>query len=177
MGSWVTANALPDDAVSVRDVAAGDLAATEQLAGVLAAVARPGDVFLLCGDLGAGKTAFARGFIVARARMCGQEAGPVPSPTFTLVQRYDFDVPVLHADLYRLDSADEAAELGLDEAYGESVTLIEWPDRLAGRVPPHRLDIAIRELPEHPSARRITLTGRGRWAPRLDALCPKGGKR
>jgi len=99
--------------------------ATEQLAQDIAMVAAPGWLIRLEGDLGAGKTTFARAFIRTLAKDSGLE---VPSPTYTLVQRYDeADPPVLHADLYRLSDPSEMAELGLDDADDPAVRLIEWP--------------------------------------------------
>jgi len=96
-----------------------DLAGTERLAGRLAPLLRPGDLVLLGGDLGAGKTAFARALLRALA---DDPALEVPSPTFTLVQPYETRrLPVLHADLYRLGSAEEVFELGLDEGLARCV--------------------------------------------------------
>lgn len=102
------------------------------IAGRLAAVLRPGDVIALSGDLGAGKTSFARGLI----RGLGW-TGEVPSPTYTLVQSYeppDVRIPVWHVDLYRLEDPDEADALGLFET--EAALIIEWPERLGARVQP-----------------------------------------
>ncbi|MBM3566062.1 MAG: tRNA (adenosine(37)-N6)-threonylcarbamoyltransferase complex ATPase subunit type 1 TsaE, partial [Alphaproteobacteria bacterium] len=101
------------------EVVLDDEKATRQLAARLAFAARAGDVFGLVGPLGAGKTAFARAFIAARAVMAGLEPEDVPSPTFTLVQTYDFpgdpvETPsVHHIDLYRTKNPDDAIELGL----------------------------------------------------------------
>jgi tRNA threonylcarbamoyladenosine biosynthesis protein TsaE len=90
----------------------------------LAGVARPGDVITLAGPLGVGKTAFARGFIDALGHQ-----GDVPSPSFAIVQPYDeTDPPVWHVDLYRIESASEIEELGLDAA-ADAVLLVEWPER------------------------------------------------
>lgn len=100
------------------------------LATRLAIVLRPGDVIALSGDLGAGKTTFARGVL----RGLGWD-GEVPSPSFTLVQTYDTVPPVWHVDLYRLGSADEADALGLDDVWDTAVVLIEWPERLGNRLP------------------------------------------
>lgn len=102
-------------------------AATEQLAEDIAMVAAPGWVIRLDGDLGAGKTTFARAFIRALAKDASLE---VPSPTYTLVQRYDeADPPVLHADLYRLSDPSEMVELGLEDEDDPAIRLIEWPDQ------------------------------------------------
>ena len=102
---------------------------TARVAASLAAVLRPGDIIALEGDLGAGKSTLARGLL----RALGWQ-GDVPSPTFTLVQPYDdLPVPVWHVDLYRLDDPAEADALGLFET--DAALLIEWPQRLAGRLP------------------------------------------
>jgi N-acetylmuramate 1-kinase len=99
--------------------------ATARLAQDLAMMAAPGWTIQLVGDLGAGKTSFARAFIRALARDEGLE---VPSPTYTLVQRYEEAVPpVLHADLYRITSPGQVDELGLDEREDGAIALIEWP--------------------------------------------------
>ena len=99
-----------------------DPEATEALGRKLAALARPGDVVLLEGPIGAGKSCLARAFI--RARLGDQEE--VPSPTFTLVQVYDDrGTEIWHADLYRLTHPDEVWELGLDQAFETSICLVE----------------------------------------------------
>ena len=105
---------------------------TIALATALAPSLQAGDCLLLSGEIGAGKSAFARALI--RARLSRME--DVPSPTFTLVQTYDApDGDIWHLDLYRLTSPDEAMELGLDDALGTAICLIEWPDRLDNLVP------------------------------------------
>ncbi|MET0308218.1 MAG: tRNA (adenosine(37)-N6)-threonylcarbamoyltransferase complex ATPase subunit type 1 TsaE [Sphingomonas sp.] len=94
----------------------------------LAAVARPGDVIALSGELGAGKTSIARGLLAA----LGLE-GEAPSPSFAIVQPYappEVRMPVLHVDLYRIEDPDEAEELGLDDARDDSLLIVEWPERL-----------------------------------------------
>lgn len=103
-----------------------DAEATERLGADIALALKPGDCVWLHGDLGAGKTSLARGLIRA---MIGAEID-VPSPTFTLVQPYeDGRVPVLHADLYRIENAPEIEELGFDEALRDGIVLVEWPER------------------------------------------------
>lgn len=121
----------------------------------LAAGARPGDVILLDGPLGAGKSHFARAFIRARLR---DPLAEVPSPSFTLVQPYDDPAgfELRHADLYRLSGPAEVEELGLSEAAGHGVLLVEWPDRMAQ--PPGALHVAL-ALTDHPDRRSITLSG------------------
>ena len=112
---------------------------TRQLAERLAAAARPGDVLCLWGDLGAGKTVFAKGF----GRGLGI-ADTISSPTFVLMGEYAGRLPLFHIDLYRLASAEEALDGGLlDDRQATGVVLIEWPDRLGGSLPPARLDVRI----------------------------------
>jgi tRNA threonylcarbamoyladenosine biosynthesis protein TsaE len=143
-----------------------DEAATAALATSLAALARPGDVIALRGDLGAGKTTFARAFI----RAYGDTDEEVPSPTFTLVQIYETGVaPIWHFDLYRLTAAEEAWELGVEDAFGMGIALIEWPDRLGRLLPRHRLDITL-EFADRPEARRAVLAGDAGWHVRLGGI-------
>jgi tRNA threonylcarbamoyladenosine biosynthesis protein TsaE len=144
------------------------LADTEALAVALATRAAPHDVIALSGGLGAGKTTFARGFI--RARPGGEAVAEVPSPTFTLVQVYELPgVPVWHFDLYRLVRPEDAWELGIEEAFAEAISLIEWPDRLGALLPESRLDVEL-VLGRTSEARRATVTGRGAWAARVESL-------
>lgn len=143
-----------------------DQAATEALAAALAPLAEAGDVICLRGDLGTGKTAFARAFVRA---LCGADE-EVPSPTFTLVQLYDADAATLwHFDLYRLERPDDALELGIEEAFADGISLIEWPDRLGGLLPAARLDITLARGATE-TARQLTLTGHGGWAARIEEL-------
>jgi tRNA threonylcarbamoyladenosine biosynthesis protein TsaE len=143
-----------------------DEAATARLAAALAAAARPGEVIALAGDLGAGKTAFARAFIRARA---GGDID-VPSPTFTLVQTYDLPGgPIWHVDLYRTERAAEARELGLDEALADAVVLVEWPERLGSPLAIDRLDLTF-TFGAGENERRAQLSGYGSWARRLRDL-------
>ena len=124
----------------MNSVFLADEAATQDLGRALAAALRPGDAVCLTGPLGAGKSTLARALI--RALTSPDEE--VPSPTFTLVQFYETAAfSLAHFDLYRLSAADEAYEIGLDEALDDGVALIEWPQRLEGRLPPTRLDIDI----------------------------------
>lgn len=135
-----------------------DEAATARLAERLAAAAGPGDVIALRGDLGAGKTAFARAFIRARLDDPAEE---VPSPTFTLVQTYEDpagDGLVWHFDLYRLDKPDDALELDLEDAFSEGLCLVEWPDRLGGYLPRRRLDLTL-TIDQDGTSRTATLAG------------------
>ena len=99
---------------------------------VVAAAAAPGDVIALIGNLGAGKTVFARAFIRAR---CNTDE-EVPSPTFTLLQTYDSaNAVIYHFDLYRLAAADEVWETGIEDAFADGVSVIEWADRIDGLLP------------------------------------------
>ncbi len=151
-----------------------DEAATARLAQSLAALARKGDVIALFGDLGSGKTAFARAFI--NALPLPEPAPPlsapeqVPSPTFTLLQAYErAPATVWHFDLYRLERPDEVYELGFEEALVEGIVLIEWPDRLGPLLPAARLELHF-DFAERSEARRIAVTGTGAWARRLQDL-------
>lgn len=138
-----------------------DPAATEAFGASLAALVRPGDVIALSGPLGAGKTSVARGLLAALGL-----AGEAPSPSFAIVQPYvppEVRVPVLHVDLYRVDDPDEIEELGLDEALGDSVLLVEWPERGGGRWP----DALWLTLTPDGEGRRLTwrlpAAWKGRW--------------
>jgi tRNA threonylcarbamoyladenosine biosynthesis protein TsaE len=136
-----------------------DEAATARLGASLASALRPGEAICLTGPLGAGKSTLARALVRALTR----PDEDVPSPTFTLVQFYETAAfPLAHFDLYRLASADEAFEVGLDEALDEGAALIEWPQRLEGRLPPDRLDIEI-SLEDGGETRRARLTPHGAW--------------
>jgi tRNA threonylcarbamoyladenosine biosynthesis protein TsaE len=146
------------------DLALPDEAATAALAARLAAVVRPGDVLLLSGPIGAGKTALARALI---RHASGNPAEDVPSPTFTLVQTYATPRgEIWHADLYRLSHPDEVLELGLAEAFDTAICLVEWPDRLGSLTPPGALRI---ELAAGRDGHRATLTAPPDWHPRLES--------
>lgn len=124
---------------------------TDRLGRWFAQRLRAGDCLLLEGAIGAGKSQLARALI--RERLGRME--DVPSPTFTLVQTYLADVEIWHADLYRLSHPDEVLELGLDEAFSQSICIIEWPDRLGRFLP----DDAIRlTLTTEFEGRRATLS-------------------
>jgi tRNA threonylcarbamoyladenosine biosynthesis protein TsaE len=106
----------------------------------------PGDVILLEGPIGAGKTHLARAIIRHRLNDSGAE---VPSPTFTLVQTYGTPgVEVWHADLYRLAHPDEVEELGLLDAFDSQLCLVEWPDRLGRHTPGNAIHIRIDDAEE-----------------------------
>ena len=146
-----------------------DEAATYRLMMDVAAVIEPGDVITLSGDLGAGKTTFARALI---RYLAGDDSIEVPSPTFTLTQTYTLPrFAVVHVDLYRLSGSAELTELGLDDAPEGAVTLVEWPDRAAGFLPADRLEIALTLEPTHgPHARSAQITGYGSFARRAERI-------
>lgn len=144
---------------------------TAALAAALADVVRGGDLLVLTGDLGAGKTVFTK----ALAAGLGVTA-PVTSPTFTLANRYQGALTVHHLDAYRLDGPTDVRDLGLDELIGpDSLTVVEWGDTIALALPGDRLDV---DLTLHDpdeglddDHRVITLTATGpSWRPRLDRL-------
>ena len=154
------------------DLPLPDEAATAALARLIAARARAGDVIALFGDLGTGKTVFARAFIGAlgRGADAGGESEEVPSPTFTLLQCYDRKpAPVWHFDLFRTARPDEVYELGFEEALGEGISLIEWPERLGPLLPADRLEVHL-AYGESANARTAVLAGHGSWAARLAGL-------
>ena len=137
-----------------------DEQATADFAIDVAAVLEPGDLVTLSGDLGAGKTTFARALI---RYLAGDDAIEVPSPTFTFMQTYELpQFPLVHADLYRLSGAAELVELGFDDLPEGSVVLLEWPDRAAGLLPPDRLDITFTLAPQLPEGSRdVRVVGYG----------------
>ena len=140
------------------------LAETEGLAQRLAPYVAPGDVVGLRGPLGSGKTAFARAFI--RTRL-GRPAEEVPSPTFTLVQLYEHGAGTIwHFDLYRLDGSEDAYELGIEDAFSNAISLIEWPEKLGAMMPADWLEVHLAPG-EDDEARLITITPHG---PRAQAL-------
>ncbi len=151
--------------VDSRTIALPDAAATHALGRRLGGMLEPGDVVCLSGNLGAGKTTLARGAIAAWR---GEEREEVPSPTFTLVQTYDGERGELwHVDLYRLKQPDDAWELGLEDAFMDAACLIEWPERLEGRLPTDRLEVALTPAGE---GRRAVLDAHGAWRARLGSI-------
>jgi tRNA threonylcarbamoyladenosine biosynthesis protein TsaE len=147
---------------------AKSLEATHAVAAALAALSRSGDVILLAGEMGAGKTAFAQGF----GRALGVTE-PITSPTFTLVHSYDTGGPTLHhADLYRLDHLAEVADLALGElAEFDGIVLVEWGDVVESTFGEH-LVVRLELLDGDVDARRITIAPTGpTWARRWAALC------
>jgi hypothetical protein len=135
-----------------------------RLAEDVAFATQRGDLITLSGELGAGKTTFARAFIRALANGGHEE---IPSPTFTLVQTYKTArMPVAHFDLYRLSLPSELDELGLDLALHEGIALVEWPERAGGLFPHSRLEVRLDDE-EQGATRRVTLVGHGDWEGRL----------
>jgi tRNA threonylcarbamoyladenosine biosynthesis protein TsaE len=159
-----------------------DLNATQALAEEVVTLSSSGDVITLGGDLGCGKTTFARAFIRVLAVRHGEgdRDEEVPSPTFTLVQIYERrPAPVWHFDLYRVEKPSDAYELGIEEAFENAISLIEWPKKLGRLLPAERLDLGLEfsgGIPpvgnESSGPRMATLTGYGKWATRLEGLPP-----
>ncbi len=143
------------------------------LAQVMAAFARPRDLIALEGDLGAGKTTFARAFIRSLA---GDDELEIPSPTFTLVQSYATPrLDVAHYDLYRLSDESELAELGLDDALARGIALVEWPERGGALLPTDRLTVRFSDvrLPDgsiDPDARDIEIVSGAGMSARAERL-------
>ncbi len=141
---------------------------TVKLGAALARLARPGDVLLLAGTLGMGKSTLARAFVQALT----DPDEEVPSPTFTLVQTYESAVgEIWHFDLYRLEKPEDAWELGIEDAFIDGICLIEWPDRLGHLAPRRRLEITL-ESGVAEGCRRATLTPVHQWDDRLGDLDP-----
>jgi tRNA threonylcarbamoyladenosine biosynthesis protein TsaE len=160
--------------------------ATRALAAALAPLCRAGDVVLLVGDLGTGKTVFAQGFAAALG-----VTGPVTSPTFALVRHYrcgpDSQVRTLiHADVYRTSSVAEVADLALAELVEEdAVAVVEWGDMAAPALGESALEVtlAVPDAAADPGARRVSVVGRGRWseqggvvAAALAPVCGRGAR-
>tara|TARA_R110002020_G_scaffold47752_17_gene136178 strand:+ start:3101 stop:4609 length:1509 start_codon:yes stop_codon:yes gene_type:complete len=138
-----------------------DLAATVRFAEDVALALKPGDCLCLSGDLGAGKSTFARALIRAIADDLELEA---PSPTFTLVQTYQLRLPIAHLDLYRIGSPDELDELGLDDVLAEGAALVEWPEKALERLPQDRIMMRFEGLGD---ARTLTLSAPAEFSKRL----------
>jgi len=150
-------------------VVANGEAETSRLARHLASFVRPGDLITLSGGLGVGKTSFARGLIRAVLR---EPAVEVPSPTFTLMQVYEGEnFPVIHADLFRLQSRAELEALGWEEMSENALVLVEWPERAGVDTAAERLDVTLALSPavavKASDERIVTFTGSGAWRSRL----------
>ncbi len=125
---------------------------TYLIAASVAETCRPGDVFCLHGELGAGKTHFVKGF----AEALGVKRDEVSSPTFTLIHEYEGNLPIYHFDCYRIENMEEALEIGTEEyLYGTGVCLIEWPDRIDPLIPENAVNIIIKTMA--PDEREITI--------------------
>ena len=147
--------------------------ATDRAAHALAPCLGPGDTVLLSGPIGAGKTHFARALIRARLAGAGEAEEDIPSPTFTLVQTYRAgEREIWHADLYRLTTADEAVELGLEDAFSRAICLVEWPDRLGGLAPPDALSLDFAVLGD---GRVMRAEGGPGWAGAVAAMREAAG--
>jgi tRNA threonylcarbamoyladenosine biosynthesis protein TsaE len=147
---------------ATRPIELPNLAATEALAAAVAVLARVGDAILLDGELGAGKTAFARAFLRTAT---SDPALEVPSPTFTLVQSYATPIGVVHHfDLWRLDGPGGLAELGWEEAC-DGIVLLEWPDRLGPLRPSDALTVTLQVT--GPDSRSAVLSG---WPDRIGRI-------
>jgi len=141
-----------------------DEAATARLGAAIAGRLGVGEAVCLSGPLGAGKSTLARALVRALTTVDEE----VPSPTFTLVQFYDGPrLKVAHFDLYRLANPDEAYEIGLDEALDDGAAVVEWPERLDGRLPPDRLDV---EIALDGLGRRARLIPHGTWLGRVEGM-------
>ena len=139
---------------------------TLELAGTVGDLLRAGDVVSLVGDLGAGKTVFARG--VARALGVTE---PVVSPSFTIVREYDGRMPLVHVDVYRIDTVQELYDLGFEELVrDDAVTLVEWGDMIDGLLPADRLDVRLAPG-DTDDERVVEIEGHGRsWRARAAEL-------
>jgi tRNA threonylcarbamoyladenosine biosynthesis protein TsaE len=148
--------------------------ATSRLAAHLADRLAPGDILCLDGDLGAGKTHFARS-LIQHLQAAEGRVEDVPSPTFTLVQTYEAGGhEIWHADLYRLSDPQEVDELGLIDAFDTAICLVEWPDRLGDEMPARALWLSLRMVPGQDDARALTISSdrTDLWVERLSALVP-----
>lgn len=131
-----------------------DAGATRKLGQELAGILSPGDILILSGELGTGKTTLTQGLAQGL-----EVSTPVTSPTFTLIQEHQGRCPLYHIDLYRLEDPEAMLELGLEEYFGgEGITVVEWGERLDPYLPPAFLQIKLEYAPE---GRRAIITARG----------------
>ncbi len=146
-----------------------DIRSTERFAAMLSAELGPDTLMTLTGDLGSGKTTFARALI---RHLAGEPELEVPSPTYTLMQLYQgLRFPIVHCDLYRIAGPDEVAELGWDEASAGALVLVEWADRVGDILSADRIDVGfILEPEEGPEHRVAVVTGYGAWAQRVSVM-------
>ncbi|MBO37952.1 MAG: tRNA (adenosine(37)-N6)-threonylcarbamoyltransferase complex ATPase subunit type 1 TsaE [Rhodospirillaceae bacterium] len=143
-----------------------DITAIEAFAVHIAKILKPGDVIGLSGNLGIGKTVLARSIIRVLATTYEISVPDIPSPTFSLVQQYDFPpFSIFHIDLYRIDDAKDTLELGIEDIFANDVSLIEWPERLGLYLPPNRLHLTL--LPgDHDNDRIMRIDKFGSWRDR-----------
>src|SRR5438093_12711114 len=139
---------------------------TKELGAAISGLLSGGDVIVLTGDLGAGKTTFVQG----AARSLGVSE-PVVSPTFTLVRKYRGSRPIFHVDVYRLDRIQEVIDLGMEDLFDpDGVTFVEWGDVIEGLLPDSYLEVELWTRPED-EGRLVVITGKGRsWAERWERL-------
>jgi N-acetylmuramate 1-kinase len=156
--------AVPMWSATLDDV---DEASLVALAERVALVLRVGDVVTLSGDLGAGKTTFARALIRI---LLTDQAAEVPSPTFALAQGYNCSrFPIAHFDFYRLGRPEDIEEIGFSDAVHHGVAIVEWPSKAAGALPAHRLELTFTETSD-PNTRNVGIKGTGPIAARLDRI-------
>ena len=150
-----------------------DLAATQKLGTLLADGLTAGDIISLSGPLGAGKSALARSIIVS----ANPNETDVPSPTFSLVQTYELadGTPLWHLDLYRIQTPEDAMQLGLDDAFVDAVCLIEWPERLKNFLPKSTLSIHLYLACDDDvdGVRFVDITAPLNWSERMRAIFAK----
>ncbi len=149
-----------------------DIEATRAFARRLAGLLRQGDLIALEGELGVGKTEFVRAVV---GTLAGRDI-EVPSPTFTLIQRYELPaITLTHADLYRIHAPDELAELGLEDALAEGCLFVEWPERAGAWLPLDRLTLRLFFAPEiGDSARWLEVEAGPSWQERIGRLAGSG---
>lgn len=140
----------------------------EHLAHLVAPLAQAGDFIALKGNLGAGKSVFARAFI---RTALGDLDRDVPSPTYNLVHPYETGTgypDILHVDLYRIEKDEEIRELGLDDA-ADNIVLLEWPERLSGELPGNAMEVFIAPG-SAANTRNVTLTPGPKWRPKIEKM-------
>jgi len=156
--------------MTIKEFYLDDLSASHRLAARLSCLLKTGDILAFEGDLGSGKTEFCRAIIHALGYR-----EDVPSPTFNLLQIYephldDLTRPaVWHMDFYRLEKPEDVFELGIEEGFDTGVSLIEWPDRMAGHMPDGHLTVSL-SMADKEGARNITFSGDDHWQDRLREL-------
>lgn len=130
--------------IAVMEAISNSEQETEQLAAKLAERLKTGDNVCLYGELGAGKTCFARGIVTRLRRECATPVIPVKSPSYTLLNIYEGNPKIYHFDFYRIDNNDEIMELGLDEYWGgDGICIVEWPKGFCGALPGRTIDVII----------------------------------